>query len=500
MMSSLYIGSSGLKAHGAGMNVVGNNLANVNTVAFKQTMMMYQDMISQTVSARSNGITNLAQSGAGVQLGETRKIFTEGGFEPGSSTTDISITGIGFYGVTKNGETQYTRAGNFRFNKEGALLAPGDWNLLGHAIVNGVENPTLTPIKLDFSSTENGINRMPPKATTALTNISHLGGLENKSDDPANPFFGMAAAWDGTANPPLSSTQYSYKESIEIFDSNGARQTAYIYYDAAGQSNGSQAIEYLIALDPNLDASALADSKSAGLLMAGTMSFNSFGQIHNLTAFTPPASDPSNLAAWSAASFNNGIPQFNAHFKDATPQTVSMDFGLSLASAPSFTNAASANASPEQIFGTAIGATRSPTATTKYGTSLVNVSQKNDGFAEGFLRDLQITSDGTIIGSYSNNQDAELYRIPLFRFTSQDGLQRDGGNRFTATSAAGEIQEGVAGTENFGQIQEWSLEQSNVDYAREFATMIITQRGFQMNSKVVTTSDQMLQKALELKR
>ena len=94
----------------------------------------------------------------------------------------------------------------------------------------------------------------------------------------------------------------------------------------------------------------------------------------------------------------------------------------------------------------------------------------------------------------------ELYRIPLYRITSQDGLRREGGNRYSASLESGEAQEGIPGTENFGTLSEYSLEQSNVDYAREFTNMIIVQRGFQMNSKVVTTSDQMLQKALELKR
>ena len=79
-------------------------------------------------------------------------------------------------------------------------------------------------------------------------------------------------------------------------------------------------------------------------------------------------------------------------------------------------------------------------------------------------------------------------------------MRREGSNHFSSTPACGEVQEGIPGDENFGTLSEWSLEQSNVDYAREFSTMIITQRGFQMNSKVVTTSDQMLQKALELKR
>ena len=497
-MSSLYIGATGLQTHGEGMNVVANNLANVSTVGFKQTMMMYQDLMSQTSMARSNGITNMSQAGMGARVGEMRKIFTQGPFESGSAPTDIGIQGIGFYGVTHNGQTQYTRAGNFRFTAQGDLVDPGGWNLLGHAIKNGAESTTISPISIDFSASAQG--RMEPRATSSFTAISHLGGLENKTDDPNNPFFGMAAAWDGTATPPLATSSYSYREPIQLFDKNGNAQTAYVYYDLAGQVNGQTAVEYVIAMDPANDGSGLAGGKSAGLLMAGTMSFTSAGQIHNLTAFSPPSGDPANLAGWTAAPFANGVPQFNATFAGSGSQTVSFGSGLALAGAQPFATAADANGNPDAVFAPSAGATRSASATTTYGKSPVSVSQQNDGYPEGFLRDLQVKEDGTIVGLYSNNQSDDLYRISLYRFTSQDGLQREGGNRFSATSAAGAVEEGKPGTENFGTLQEYFLEQSNVDFAREFTTMIITQRGFQMNSKVITTSDQMLQKALEIKR
>lgn len=500
MMGSLYIGATGLQTHGEGMNVVANNIANINTLGFKQTMMMYQDLISQTTMARSNGITNLSQAGMGARVGEMRKIFTQGPFESGSAPTDIGIEGIGFYGVTRNGQTQYTRAGNFRFTPQGELLDPGGWNLLGHAINNGVESTAISPIIIDFSTSAGGFGRMAPRATSAFTAISHLGGLENKTDDPSNPFFGMAAAWDGSATPPLSASSYGYREAIQIFDTNGTARNAYIYYDLAGQVNGQNAVEYVIAMDPAEDASGRAGGKSAGLLMAGTMSFTSSGQIHNMTAFTAPTGDPANLSGWTAAPFVNGLPQFTATFAGAGSQTVTFDAGLTLTNTSPFGTAADANGNPDAVFGASVGATRAASATTTYGTSPVSVSQRNDGYAEGFLRDLQIKQDGTITGLYSNNQSDDLYRISLYRFTSQDGLQREGGNRFSATSAAGAVEEGRPGSENFGTLQEYFLEQSNVDYTREFTTMIITQRGFQMNSKVVTTSDQMLQKALEIKR
>ena len=105
-----------------------------------------------------------------------------------------------------------------------------------------------------------------------------------------------------------------------------------------------------------------------------------------------------------------------------------------------------------------------------------------------------------MVGHFSNSESLDLWQIPICRFTSEDGLRREGSNLFSATPDAGQMEMGVAGTENYGTVQAYNIELSNVDMATEMVNMIITQRGFQSNSKVVTTADQMLQKAMELKR
>ena len=107
---------------------------------------------------------------------------------------------------------------------------------------------------------------------------------------------------------------------------------------------------------------------------------------------------------------------------------------------------------------------------------------------------------GTVVAHYSNGQTHELYQIPIFRFTSEDGLRREGNNLYSATPESGAIQYGTAGTENYGTVLGNYLETSNVDMAREMVNMIVVQRGFQSNSKSITTVDAMIQKALELKR
>jgi flagellar hook protein FlgE len=500
MMSSLYIGATGLKSHGEGMAVITNNLANVNTVAYKQQSLQYSELVSQFLTADSNFVTNMSQKGAGAMPGAVRTLFVQGGIEKGSEATDLSIDGIGFFGVTANGQIHYTRAGDFRFSSDGRLLDPSGWNVLGHAVKDGGVEAGVTPIALDPSA-----SILSPKATGLLSVSSQLGGLKNRVEDPANPFFSMTAAWNSGSTPPLNAGSYSYSDSVAFYDANGDLRAGTVYYALAGKSGGSTAVEYLVACDPSADASSRAGTDCAGLLMAGVITFDSSGQMANLLAFTPPSSgSPANLGNWTAAPLSaDGYPVFSAQLSGAAAQSISLNMGLALpdssgAGRPAV--AADAAANPAAVYAANPRSTLNAASSTFYGDTCSNIVNRRDGYAEGMLRGLSVSSDGIIRGSYSNGETQDLYRIGLYRFGSQDGLHNEGNNHFSATPDAGVIEEGIAGTENFGILSQYSLEGSNVDYAREFSMMIVTQRGFQMNSKVVTTSDEMLRKALELKR
>jgi flagellar hook protein FlgE len=506
MMSSLYIGATGLKSHGEGMAVITHNLANVNTVGFKQMSMQYTDLISRYVTASSANLTNVNQQGLGASPLETRTLFTIGGFETGNAATDLAINGIGFFGVEKNGEIRYTRAGDFVFNKDGFLLDPSGWNVLGRAIVDGKEAATATPVHLPLD--DESMVFMPARATTQVISCANLGGVENKNENPDNPFFSLASSWVGnsaSSSPPLAAGTYGYSQEIEFYDSTGTRRTATVYYDKVGQEGGLTVIEYLVGMNPAEDDSARAGTLAAGQLLAGTITFASNGEMAGMTAFSPPASgDPTDLAGWTPAPLSGGLPVIAVQPKGAAAQNITLDIGYVFAdgasSSAGLASAADAMTTPGAIYSTRTDKTLNPRATVNLGETPSGLYTQNDGYADGWLRNLTVTQDGIVRGYYSNNQTEDHYRITLYRFTSQDGLRREGNNHYSHTPAAGEVTEGVAGSENFGSVQEYELEQSNVDYAREFSLLIVTQRGFQMNSKVVTTSDQMLQKALELKR
>ncbi|CAK7070609.1 MAG: hypothetical protein DELT_01857 [Desulfovibrio sp.] len=494
MMTSLFTGTTGLRSYGEGMSSISNNIANLNTVGFKSAMMLYSDNISSSVnSASGHGITEISQLGLGVSVGVNRTMFQQGSFMQGSSPTDIAISGKGFFGVMKDGITQYTRAGNFRFTQEGALVDPNGYGLLGYKVTNGVTSGTATPITLDFSTSGQGY--MAPQATSAVTLIENLGMRESAQSDAANPFFSLATAWDATQNPPLSSAQYGSKSVISIYDAQGQVQNLDVYYDYVGNYDGKHIYQYVIGSNPE---SVSGD----GLFAAGTMTFSSNGQMEDMTMFTPPAGGAySNLAGWVPASFDaSGNPMLTADFTSGS-QSVSLNFGIEMNGtwSGSYANAAAVNANPTDLY-TSPGRTLADNHSTSYAGSSGTITTRQNGYAPGYLQDMTINPDGMMVGRYNNGQTADLFQIPLYRFINEEGLRHEGGNRYSATPDSGDAEEGVPGTENYGTLHESSLEQSTVDLATEFASMIVTQRGFQMNSKVITTSDQMLQKALELKK
>lgn len=496
MMSSLYIGATGMKTQGEGMNVVSNNLANVNTVGFKRAFMLYNDLISQTMPSGSNYMTNLSQVGMGAGLCDTKKIFNQGGIEPGSAATDLAIEGKGFFGVQKNGVTNYTRAGNFRFDYTGQLRDPSGWEVLGYKMTNGVRATEPSPINIDFSDA--GVGTFPAKQSSSINAILRLGKIEDKSINESNPLFSLATSYNGENTPPLGEAYYSYSQPLQFYDSNGKLQSATLYVDYAGEHNGQTAMEFVIAMPPGKDQGTGAGD---GLLLAGNFFFSNTGELTNITAYSPPAGDPTNLSGWTAAPLQNGHPTFTVNPPGAKNQQIALDFGIALSGKAQPGSAAEASTLPlDDMYSADPEGQASASRTTKHGTSNALQHMQTDGYPVGELKDITISPDGLVQGVYTNNQVQDLYTMTLYRFTSEDGLRREGNNHFSASDEAGNITAGVPQEENFGSLSSWSLETSNVEYSQEFATLIVTQRAFQMNSKVVTTSDAMLQKAMELKR
>ncbi len=505
MMQGLYTSSSGMMAHSNGLGVIGNNLANVSTVGFKQQMLLFQDLQSEDFPIGAAYEIETRQIGLGSMQGFSRTLFNEGALAAAENTTDLAIGGKGFFQVVdENNEAFYTRAGNFFIDQEGTMRNPGGQALMGFAIEDGAQSDELTEITINSNDDAIAIN--PPKATENATAIMNLYTINDEYNDPTNPYFSMIQSWDANLNPPISGVE---SNSFSFYDANGTKQTANLYFDEANVVDGKKVYEYVISMDPALDGRAeYANTASAGLLLAGTMTFSSSGELENINSFSPNGDDLRNPANWSLSSLNNGVPSLELTLAGQEPQSIQLNLGASGTSdAWVLSNGDEAGEISAADIGTNFSGlpgltspeyTSTKTTALSTSTSLKNLSQ--DGYAEGSLTNMEIDSSGTVLLNYTNGQQAELYSIPVFRFTSEDGLRREGDNLYSYSQEAGQMEYGTAGTENYGKIYSNTLEQSNVDMSREMVNMIVVQRGFQSNSKSVQAIDTMIQKAIEMKR
>ena len=487
-----------MKGLAEGMNVTTNNIANISTIGFKQQGILFSDVfyaqqggIGDWWNAQDNSRVALGQVGMGLQVESVRTMFGQGSFDSSNTVTDMAISGKGFFQVTDGVDLYYTRAGDFRTDDQGVLRTPSGLALNGYKYNADGTKGGLQQVTIDKFS------QMPAKTTTAVDMRYNLGLSTPNSTDATNPYFTLLSNYDATGSPPISNAAYGYGQAITMYGADGTQQQATIYFDAASSSQPDSVVKYLIATgDTAKDGTATAGT---GALMTGTLTFDSKGQLKDMTAFTPAVAGSTNLTDWVPSQLSaGGLPQMTVNGVATT-----VDLGIRSTggwqNAPA--NAAAVGTSQSALGGMGTGATVAVDATTNYtGTSPVTRRNTQDGYASGTLSNISIASDGTVVGNYSNNQSANLWQIPICRFTSEDGLRREGNNLFTASPDAGKMEMGVAGTENYGTIRAYNTENSNVDMATEMTNMIITQRGFQSNSKVVTTADQMLQKAVELKR
>jgi flagellar hook protein FlgE len=253
------------------------------------------------------------------------------------------------------------------------------------------------------------------------------------------------------------------------------------------------------------------------MLVTGTLTFSSSGDLQSMTAFTlsdtpTDTTDPLAEENWVLAEFDdNGLPVFEANFTGSDEnQEISLDFGISNSDFATGTgwdtsggidslDDITATTTPDDLpsFNTGVLSTSATTSTT---SSSATYTLSQDGYAPGELTDITISENGVIEGSYTNGQSQELYTFALADFTNTQGLYSEGGNLYSATTESGQALVGTPGSAGFGTIASNSLEQSNVDTATELTNLIIIQAAYQANSKIITTADTLLSTAIGLKR
>jgi len=235
--------------------------------------------------------------------------------------------------------------------------------------------------------------------------------------------------------------------------------------------------------------------------MAGTLTFTTSGELLNMSAFEGTSDDK---ASWVPVGISeDGYPVLNANLAGTSPVSSALDMGLRTSSGwnlpAGVTSMADLGTLASEV-PSMVNADRQILSLTNFNSGSSTLYQSQNGYERGFLQSVTVDTEGMLIGNFSNGQNQSLYKIPMADFINPQGLFREGGNLFSATKDSGTVSLGWAGESRLGSILNSSLENSNVDLATEFVSMIITQKGFDANSKVITTGDQVVQTAIQMKR
>src|SRR4051794_14991175 len=419
MLRSMFSAISGLKAHQTKMDVVGNNIANVNTVGFKSSTTVFEDTLSQLLrngsapTADTAG-TNPAQVGLGVKVAGISTNFSQGSTQNTGRSTDFMISGDGFF-ITKQGnENLYTRAGSFHYDGIGNLVTPDGAKLQGW---------------------------MADPATGLVNTNGPIGDLAVPRGQVLDPVATSAGAAAGNLSADAKPTDPPVQTQIVMYDSLGnEHQVSYKFTNA-----GTNAWK--------LD---VLDEDGTSMLTAPVdVTFDAAGQM---TAPVP----------------------------DATTGKSTFLFTPPAAKFPSWTG----------------GVTVDLTSVTQFGgTSTVTATKPvGSGSAMGTLESISLSNDGTIVGVYPNQLRKPIGQLAMATFANPSGLTKAGNSSYRVGDNSGNALVGTAGTGGRGTLTAGALEMSNVDLSEEFTGLIIAQRGFQANSKVITASDELLQDLVNLKR
>ncbi len=428
--SALFSGVSGLNTNANAMSVIGNNLANTNTVGFKGSRSVFSDLLSANIS----GSGGTSQVGRGVSMSTVDQIFSQGTFETTENSLDVAIEGDGFFILKEldNSTAFYSRAGAFRFDDDGFLVNPEGYRVQGMAY--DTAGNLAAGDAGDIEVTSSGL--IAGNVTTEVTLTTNL--------DAREPELVFA---DFDLNDPAT---YNYSSSVQVIDSLGNPQLLTTYFMKTGVNTWSWAWS---AEKADGSGDIMTDSYEDAL------EFNTDGVL--LNSVTDPPTDTTGTIT------STGIPPA-LDYLSWNNGTTDTDIVLTF-------------------------------DTTQFNSKSAVISLDQNGYGSGNLLGVDIDQDGLVLASYSNGEQVKIAQLVLGRFVNPNGLQLTGKNLYVATTESGPPRTGLPGPE-LGKIFTNSLEQSNVDMGAEFVRMITVQRGFQANSKIITTVDELLGELINLKR
>ena len=451
MMRSLYSGVAGLKTHQTRMDVIGNNIANVNTTAYKSQSMTFSDLMYQTTQAASGanpttgvGGTNARQIGLGAKTSAIKTaITTQGASQTTNDPLDIMITGDSFF-IVNNGQNNYfTRDGSFYVDGAGNLaMTSTGYNVMGWKVdpndASAIKQDTVSALRI--MTTEN--MTYPPEATKS----ARISGIIDKNDTNVNAAAGKIM-------------------NLEFYDNQGYKYTAKLSVHSTKDDG-----KFTVKLDDILDSkgkTVLPDPTKASL------------QQNNANVTDPVLEfDLKNGSFKNVGTAGGTESTLTLHFDTGTFPSFT-DITIDFSKCSNLNNNGSSTVSP--IRGDAKG--------------------NGAGRKVGEMSGIEIQKDGMIYANYDNGCSRLLGQIAVATFANASGLAKEGDNLYSATQNSGDF-DGIGKdiTTGGGYMNNGVLEMSNVDLSSEFTEMITTQRGFQANSRIITVSDTLLEELTNLKR
>ncbi|MCL1993699.1 MAG: flagellar hook protein FlgE [Spirochaetes bacterium] len=464
MMRSLFSGVSGLQNHQTRMDVIGNNISNINTTGFKRSRVNFQDILYQQMRGAAApteqlGGVNPQDVGLGMSIASIDTIHTQGSLQTTGVPTDLAISGTGFF-VLDNGGTQlFTRDGTFSVDRDGIMVSGSGMRVQGWT-AQEVDGINLIDIAAPVGEILIPVGDKDPARATTMVNFS--SNLDRRIPElPEDP----------TAQQIIMST---WATTLDIYDSFGDRQTLQVSFTRVpGVPNSWTAtveVNPQAEVATNTAVGLTDDGVAAGGTNTFTLNFSNNGTL---------------LSAIDDDGVESGVDGpviMNVAFdvENATPDEdgalVRQEFALNLGTVGSFTG-----------------------SITQFAEASSARMVEQDGRAMGYLDNFNIDRAGVITGVFSNGSTRALGQVALASFTNQGGLERAGDNTFLMSNNSGLANIGPAFTAGKGSIIAGALEMSNVDMADQFVDMIVTQRGFQANSRTIQTADQLLQELLQLR-
>ena len=559
MMRSLFSAVSGLKAHQTKMDVIGNNIANVNTVAFKSSSVVFQDVLYQMTSnasganaATGTGGVNAKQIGLGVTTGATNlSITTSGAAETTGRAFDIRLSDqstTNFFVVNNGSENLFTRAGSFYVDGAGNLCMTST----GYTVMGWQVDPTTGNIKKDTVSALRVMQTSNLTSAPEATTQANVSGIIDKNDKDVLSDNGLVKTltffdnlgYSYTARFAMKSTGTDGKYTVElekILNSDGTT-----FYDPATETDPTKSLDNIFGVSSNATIGTYTSVQSGFYYDSATNSLHVGNNAQGTTITWKNVTDKKdadypgyftdntkNYSLKEVYGVGDGIINQMKNSKNVgvavtkgvlTIKADVTDYGIDFSTKDgTFKGVGSRNAqtkpnsvtlnmsklgnSPTQFeditidFSGLKDANNGGKSTAVMSTGSIDDGVTGKGKKLGAMIGISIDNNGLITGTYDNGNTETLGQIAVAQFANASGLEKVGENCYRTTLNSGEFDGiGVEISADGSSMTSGELEMSNVDLSTEFTQMIITQRGFQANSRIITTSDTLLEELVNLKR